>query len=122
MHSLDHARRGARSPAGFGDQPRALDDLQMVRIGHDDQPGFAQAGQGTAHRIDGQPKMVGNIGPGHRHVDPLAFFGRLALGQLEHEARNPLVRILAAQQQHLLLRRSELGRRPPEQSLLERRK
>ena len=94
----------------------------MVQIGQSDQPCLAQAREGQAHRLNRNAKVVGDIGAGHRQVNNSAFLRTLPLRKLQEKARDTLAGRLAAQQQHLLLRRGQLSRGAPEQRLLERRK
>jgi hypothetical protein len=93
----------------------------MVQIGQRDQPCLAQAGNVAADRFDREPKIIRNIGAGHRQIDKRAFIRTLPVRELQDKTRDTLACSLAAQQQHLLLGRCKLGRSAPEQRLLERR-
>src|SRR6185437_14391383 len=91
----------------------AVGQLYSVIPPEHDPAALLEAGEDTAHCLGRQAEIVSDVSTCHRKVDEIRFAAKafLATSKGKQEGRDPLMRRLAAEQHHLLLRRGELVRR-----------
>lgn len=96
-----------RSSTPFGEifERVSIENADVVQIPQNDQSDRRQLADRSAHGLDSEAEMVGNIEPRHRQPDHIAGVG--ALRQGKQERCNALVGIHAPQLEHLKMRVGE---------------
>src|SRR3954447_8702315 len=96
-----------RSDAQPSESRLVGEDDGPAGAGQPDQAVAHHLRQGAGHGLDGQAEMVGDVGALHRQLG-LVGIGATG-GNLEQEARHLLERVLAAEQDHMIVRALEVA-------------